>query len=422
MEALNQGANTLFILLGGIMVLAMHAGFAFLELGTVRQKNQVNALVKILVDFSVSTVVYFVVGYGVAYGTHFMVGADVLAQKNGYDLVKTADGHAYVVVSYADHAKDRGMANLKELIGVNPEYFTERLQNTWGQNSLEATRAIQGAIGVLEGYPAKQTVSMLYDGNPEFSKALSTIFGEGFEYPDFSYRTVSTVLKMANAKLEKEHAPTDQHKVADTPKVDILIRGTTSPVVAVDKLKADVSLGAASTDYIDVDACVKLPDASEYLQRMYVATNDLTKLVRDVPRFAANETSVFDDGDSVECPTPVLLAFNEAVPQVMALIEERSNAMRTFERSRLEAQEMAFQAKGSYQEVDPQVDQTLTGPVLGISDAHVVLSLGRSAAIVAQRDIDSIPAQGASLMLVFKSGKGAVTSHVSERVQAGPGR
>ena len=88
MEALKQGADALFILLGGIMVLAMHAGFAFLELGTVRRKNQVNALVKILVDFSVSTVVYFIVGYGVAYGTSFFVGAEVLAAKNGYELVK----------------------------------------------------------------------------------------------------------------------------------------------------------------------------------------------------------------------------------------------------------------------------------------------------------------------------------------------
>ena len=88
MEALKQGADALFILLGAVMVLAMHAGFAFLELGTVRQKNQVNALVKILVDFSISTVVYFVVGYGVAYGTHFFVGAEELAAKNGYELVK----------------------------------------------------------------------------------------------------------------------------------------------------------------------------------------------------------------------------------------------------------------------------------------------------------------------------------------------
>ena len=88
MDALKQGFDALFILLGAIMVLAMHAGFAFLELGTVRRKNQVNALVKILVDFSVSTVVYFAVGYGVAYGTHFFVGAEQLAAKNGYELVK----------------------------------------------------------------------------------------------------------------------------------------------------------------------------------------------------------------------------------------------------------------------------------------------------------------------------------------------
>ena len=88
MDALQQGANALFILLGAIMVLAMHAGFAFLELGTVRSKNQVNALVKILVDFSVSTLVYFVVGYAVAYGTSFFVGAEELAAKNGYELVK----------------------------------------------------------------------------------------------------------------------------------------------------------------------------------------------------------------------------------------------------------------------------------------------------------------------------------------------
>jgi Amt family ammonium transporter len=88
MDALKQGADTLFILLGAVMVLAMHAGFAFLELGTVRRKNQVNALVKILVDFSISTVVYFMVGYGVAYGTSFFVGAEVLAAKNGYELVK----------------------------------------------------------------------------------------------------------------------------------------------------------------------------------------------------------------------------------------------------------------------------------------------------------------------------------------------
>ena len=88
MEALKQGSDVLFILLGAILVLAMHSGFAFLELGTVRKKNQVNALVKILVDFSVSTVAYFLVGYAVAYGTGFLVGAEELVAKNGYELVK----------------------------------------------------------------------------------------------------------------------------------------------------------------------------------------------------------------------------------------------------------------------------------------------------------------------------------------------
>ncbi len=88
MEQLKTGADSLFILLGAIMVLAMHSGFAFLELGTVRRKNQVNALVKILVDFSVSTLAYFFVGYAVAYGTSFFVGAETLAQKNGFELVK----------------------------------------------------------------------------------------------------------------------------------------------------------------------------------------------------------------------------------------------------------------------------------------------------------------------------------------------
>jgi Amt family ammonium transporter len=88
MDQVKQGTDALFILLGAIMVLAMHAGFAFLELGTVRKKNQVNALVKILVDFAVSTLAYFFIGYAVAYGVSFLGSAETLAQRNGYELVK----------------------------------------------------------------------------------------------------------------------------------------------------------------------------------------------------------------------------------------------------------------------------------------------------------------------------------------------
>jgi len=88
MEALKSGSDVLFVLLGGIMVLAMHAGFAFLELGTVRKKNQVNALVKIITDFSVSTIAYFFIGYSVAYGVSFFSSAEVLSAQNGSGLVK----------------------------------------------------------------------------------------------------------------------------------------------------------------------------------------------------------------------------------------------------------------------------------------------------------------------------------------------
>ena len=87
-ETLVQSSNTMFILLGAVMVLAMHAGFAFLEVGTVRHKNQVNALVKILTDFGISTIAYFFVGYQIAYGIDFLVGANELVASNGYELVK----------------------------------------------------------------------------------------------------------------------------------------------------------------------------------------------------------------------------------------------------------------------------------------------------------------------------------------------
>jgi Amt family ammonium transporter len=88
MNSLKTSTDTLFILLGAILVLAMHAGFAFLELGTVRKKNQVNALVKILADFAVSTIAYFFIGYAIAYGTGFFSSAAALSQKSGYELVR----------------------------------------------------------------------------------------------------------------------------------------------------------------------------------------------------------------------------------------------------------------------------------------------------------------------------------------------
>jgi Amt family ammonium transporter len=88
MDQSSSATDVLFVLLGAIMVLAMHAGFAFLEVGTVRRKNQVNALVKIISDFAISTIAYFFIGYAVAYGVSFYSAAPTLADKSGYELVK----------------------------------------------------------------------------------------------------------------------------------------------------------------------------------------------------------------------------------------------------------------------------------------------------------------------------------------------
>ena len=88
MQSLQAGIDVLFVLLGAIMVLAMHSGFAFLEVGTVRAKNQVNALVKIICDFAASTIGYFFIGYMVAYGTGFLDAAPSLVENNGFELVK----------------------------------------------------------------------------------------------------------------------------------------------------------------------------------------------------------------------------------------------------------------------------------------------------------------------------------------------
>ncbi|MBF6057055.1 MULTISPECIES: ammonium transporter [Thiomicrorhabdus] len=93
MEQLTTSLDVLFILLGAILVLFMHAGFAFLEVGTVQHKNQVNALVKIMSDLGVSTVAYFFIGYGIAYGVFLGFNLDgqltqAMTEKSGYDLVK----------------------------------------------------------------------------------------------------------------------------------------------------------------------------------------------------------------------------------------------------------------------------------------------------------------------------------------------
>ncbi|NIQ02914.1 MAG: ammonium transporter, partial [Nitrospinaceae bacterium] len=97
LKALGNSGDVLFMMLGAVMVFAMHGGFAFLEVGTVRQKNQVNALVKIISDFSVSTVLYFLIGYFIAYGVSFFHPAqNLMADNQGYELV-----HFFFLLTFA---------------------------------------------------------------------------------------------------------------------------------------------------------------------------------------------------------------------------------------------------------------------------------------------------------------------------------
>ncbi len=91
LQLLAQSENVLFLLLGAVMIFSMHAGFAFLEVGSVRQQSQVNALNKIIVEWSISTVVYFLVGFPIAYGItnfHFWQSADVLAATGQVTMVR----------------------------------------------------------------------------------------------------------------------------------------------------------------------------------------------------------------------------------------------------------------------------------------------------------------------------------------------
>ena len=134
-----QNIDLLFLLLGAVLVLAMHAGFAFLELGTVRHKNQVNALSKILTDFSLSAIAYFFVGYYISYGNHFFHIGDTLAADHGYNLMRcfflltfAAAIPAIISGGIAERAKMRSQAIATVLLVALVYPFFEGI--TWNGN------------------------------------------------------------------------------------------------------------------------------------------------------------------------------------------------------------------------------------------------------------------------------------------------
>lgn len=154
MEGLVSASDVLFVLLGAIMVLAMHAGFAFLEVGTVREKNQVNALVKIMVDFSVSTIAYFFIGYSVAYGVDFFASAEVLSAKSGFELVKF-----FFLLTFAAAIPAIISGGIAERAKFNPQ--------------IAATFLVVGFV-----YPFYEGI--VWNGHYGFQDWLSATFGAGF--------------------------------------------------------------------------------------------------------------------------------------------------------------------------------------------------------------------------------------------------
>ncbi len=166
METLQSGTDVFFILIGAILVFAMHAGFAFLEVGSVRKKNQVNALVKIIADFAVSSVVYFFVGYYIAYGVNFFGSADVISglsegssfAANGYDLVKF-----FFLMTFAAAIPAIISGGIAERSRFKPQLF--------------ATAIIVGLI-----YPVYE--GMVWGDLLSFQKTIIDLFG--FPFHDFA--------------------------------------------------------------------------------------------------------------------------------------------------------------------------------------------------------------------------------------------
>ena len=92
------GINSMWVLVAGILVMFMQAGFAFLEIGFSRGKNVGTVVAKILVNFSIAALMFYAVGFAFAFGegnaiigTHgfFLAGADAGAN---FPLISLQDG------------------------------------------------------------------------------------------------------------------------------------------------------------------------------------------------------------------------------------------------------------------------------------------------------------------------------------------
>ncbi len=156
------GFDVFFLTMGAAMVFAMHAGFAFLEAGTVRKKNQVNSLVRVLTDFGFSTISYFFIGFAVAYGIHFFAPVSEITSiggiSNGYELV-----HFFFLLTFA--------AAIPAIISGG---ITERVR--FWPNALATLLLVAFIYPFYEG--------LIWNGNYGFQLWLNATFGA--EFHDFA--------------------------------------------------------------------------------------------------------------------------------------------------------------------------------------------------------------------------------------------
>src|SRR6059036_3468455 len=81
--------NTIWVILAGVLVFFMQAGFAFLEIGFSRAKNAGTVVAKILTNLSIASLAYWAVGFAFAFGAGSIIGHQGFFLSHFGDPLKT---------------------------------------------------------------------------------------------------------------------------------------------------------------------------------------------------------------------------------------------------------------------------------------------------------------------------------------------
>jgi ammonium transporter, Amt family len=118
------GINSLWVLVAGILVMFMQAGFAFLEIGFSRGKNAGTVVAKILVNFSICAICFYAVGFAFAFGN----GNDIIG-THGFFL---AGDNAGVNFPLAFSGEDTGRVTVETLWFFQFVFAAVSLAIVWG--------------------------------------------------------------------------------------------------------------------------------------------------------------------------------------------------------------------------------------------------------------------------------------------------